>query len=231
MYTQIAQHLQERRVHPRTKGTAQNTHQMEETINLSNIYKMQMRIRNDRAVPEHLFPCWLTGLMLITCLLTHFPSSWTLAGQWVYHASLLFLSFQLVGELSCLPNTSFAVNYRFTQSLTACFPFCLALSVFTFLLLALCLFDNLLFSVRSTLASKVTAWLAVSQLMTACACTHLLTACLFACHWIILPQWRAAHNLIFPLFHSTFLQIKFKYHFPASVIYVHSGRFWGNCRM
>lgn len=45
-YMQTAQHLQERREHPRTEaGTAQNTYQMEETINSSNIYKMQMWIK------------------------------------------------------------------------------------------------------------------------------------------------------------------------------------------
>lgn len=68
-------------------NSTEHTHQMELTINFSNIYKMQMWARNDGAVPEHLFPCRLTGLMLIACLLSHFHPSRTLAGLWVYHVS------------------------------------------------------------------------------------------------------------------------------------------------
>lgn len=145
-YMQIAQHLQERREHPRTEArTAQNTHQMAETINLSNIYKMQMWIRNDGAIPEHPFPCRLTGLMLITCLLTHFPPPWTLAGLWVYHLSLLTAS--AACWTAFLLATYF--NYLFTRC-PVCFPFCLPLSVFTSLLLASRLCDYLMFSCQAS---------------------------------------------------------------------------------
>lgn len=120
MNMQTAQHLQECREHPRTKATAQNTHQMEETINLSNIYKMQMWIENDGDVPEHLFPCRLTELLFTTCLLTHFPPSWTPAGLWVCLASHYLPLLQLVGQPSCTLHTSFPVNTA-VYSL----PFCL----------------------------------------------------------------------------------------------------------
>lgn len=118
MNMQIARHLQEWWAHPHTEVTAQNTHQMEETINLSNIYKMQMWIKNDGAVPEHLFPCRLVELLFTTCLhTTQFSPSWTPAGLWVYLVSLCFLPLQLVGPL----HAYFPVNMP-VKSL----PFCLS---------------------------------------------------------------------------------------------------------
>lgn len=67
---QTAAHLREPAPHADTGSTALHTRQMEQTINLSNIYEMLIWTKNNGTVPEHLFGWRLSELLFTTCLRT-----------------------------------------------------------------------------------------------------------------------------------------------------------------
>lgn len=108
------------------------THQMEETINLSNIYKMQMWIKNDGAVPEHLLPCRLTKLLFTTCLLTHSPLFLNIIKKCEFTTSLTASTACWVALLhaTCFFSTTYSLP------ISVCVPFPQSLTVLTSLLLA-----------------------------------------------------------------------------------------------
>lgn len=189
---QIAKHLQEWREHPHTEATAQNTHQMEETINLSNIYKMQMRIKKwcccprtpvslpaYRALVYHLSsrtpPLFLNASRPVSlprvCLLTNSPACW-IAILWAIQ--------------SC-PNKQ------------ACFLFAFVLPPTYFIYLPAPSFihpsvkTNLFSSHPAPTISKFRTWLVANMLMAACLSDSMLV-------WSVIQIWGADHQIISFLF-------------------------------